>query len=221
MNTFFSVLYSPVMWVRGINELRDENELLKQKVTQLALLNSSLLSDRRENEKLRTMLDYKRSIRLDLVPARVTGQGISPLTSSIIIDVGKDHGISENRAVIGTDGIIGKTVSVGNRSSVVQIMTDYNFRVSVKMEDSGTVGILRWRDRDLFEVWEIPKTVTVRIGERIVTSGYSDIFPENLAVGEVTGFINRPEMLHKIILARAYTDFTSLEYVFAVKKVVK
>ncbi|MFQ6676341.1 MAG: rod shape-determining protein MreC [Fidelibacterota bacterium] len=218
INTVFSAVYSPVLWVKGVAKVRAENALLREKVTQLTLLNSSLLQHKRENERLRAMLDFRRNTRLDLVPARVISGGISPLTSAITIDVGRNQGIGPNTGVMGIDGIVGKTVSAGNRSSVVQLMSDYNFRASVKLENSGTVGILRWKQNDSFEVWEIPKTVQVTAGERIVTSGFSDIFPENLPVGEVTGFRDSPEMLHKVVTGRAYTDFTALENVFAIQK---
>ena len=100
---------------------------------------------------------------------------------------------------------------------IVQILQDYNARVSVKLETSGATGILRWREKDTFEVWEIPKAIPVQISERILTSGHSDIYPENLLVGKVIEVIDRPEMLHKIIKAEAFTDFSSIQYVFVVK----
>ena len=80
------------------------------------------------------------------------------------------------------------------------------------------MGILYWSDNDQFEVWEIPRTTQVEIGDRIVTSGYSDIFPPNLPVGTVTGIIDRPEMLHKIAIASAFADFTTLGHLFIVKE---
>lgn len=218
-NSFFSVLYRPLMWVKGINELRTENELLREKVMQLALLNSTLLKYEYENDRLRVMLDFKRRSRLELVPARVVSQGISPISSSITIDVGRDHGIRENMAVLSTVGVVGKTVSVGSKASIVQIMTDYNFRLSVKLERSGSTGILRWKDRGEFEVWELPKAANLEAGERVVTSGFSDIFPEDLPVGEVTGISSSSEMLERIALATAYTDFRMLEHVFVAKMV--
>lgn len=217
INSVFAVVYSPVMWLRGITTVRAENAILKEKVTQLTLLNSSLLQDRRENERLRDLLDYKRETVLDLVPARVTSTGISPLSAVLTIDVGRKLGIGPNTGVVGVGGIVGKTISSGNGSSVVQLLTDYNFRASVKLENSGTVGILRWKETDTFEVWEIARTVAVEVGEKIVTSGFSDIFPENLPVGEVTGFRDSPELLHKVVTGRPYTDFTALEDVFAIR----
>ena len=95
-------------------------------------------------------------------------------------------------------------------------MVDYSFRLSVKLEKSGTTGIMRWREGNVFEVWEIPKATEVEVGERIITSGYSDIFPPNLAVGFVLGIIDRPEMMHKIAVAKANTDFTTLGHLFVI-----
>lgn len=217
-NTVFSVLYSPVVWVEGINELKTENEILQKRVVQLKLLNSLLLYNKFENDRLREMLEYERNTVLNLIPAKVVGMGVSSLITSILIDVGENFGIVPNMAVISMFGLVGKVITVSNNTSLVQIMSDYNFRVSVKLEESGTTGILRWKSGNIFEVWEISKSVGVKIGERIVTSGYSDIFPENLPVGEVTGIIDRREMLHKIVVAKALSKFTALQHVFVVSK---
>ncbi|MBC8174578.1 MAG: rod shape-determining protein MreC [Candidatus Marinimicrobia bacterium] len=217
-NTVFSIIYSPVMWVRGISEIRVDNEILHEKVMQLELVNSSLLTYKEENDLLRSMLDYKRETQMELVSARVINMGISPMTTSITIDVGKNYNIEPNMAVISIHGTVGKTVTVGDKVSIVQIMPDYNFRISAKLEESGSIGILRWKVGETFELWEIPKPVEVRIGERVLTSGFSDIFPPNLPIGKVTGIIDRREMLHKIIIAKTYTDFSSLQHVFVVKK---
>jgi len=219
VNNLFYVLYRPVIWVKEINELKAENEILRQKTMQLALLNSSLLSYQYENEVLRQMLEYQRLSHDELIPARVISQGISPLMSSIMVDVGQNQGIRENQAVLSINGIVGKTISVGKKASVVQIMTDYNFRISVKLEESENTGILRWKQGNTFEVWEIPKTENIRIGERIITSGFSNIFPTNLPVGEVMDIVDLEEMLQTVVIARAFTNFRVLEHVFIVKSV--
>lgn len=217
-NSILSVLYTPVNWVEGIGTLREENQALSEKALQLSLLNSELLHYKIENERLREMLFYGEQSGLNLVPARVLSTGISPLMTTVNISAGSNHGIRPNLAVVSVDGVAGKTISVGPSTAIVQLMTDYNFRLSVKLENSGTVGILRWKEGNVFEVWEIPKATEIEVGEQIITSGYSDIFPPNLAVGEVTGIIDRAGMLHKIAVARAHTDFTTLGHLFVVKR---
>ena len=216
-NDVLNVVYSPIQWVRDVNILKRENEILKVTAVQLKLLNSSLLNSKYENERLREMLEFKKQRPLELIPGRVVNKGMSAVLNSISIDIGTREGIEENSAVMGIDGIVGKTVIVGENSSIVQILQDYNARVSVKLETSGATGILRWREKDTFEVWEIPKAIPVQISERILTSGHSDIYPENLPVGQVIEVIDRPEMLHKIIKAEAFTDFSSIQYVFVVR----
>ena len=55
-NDVLNVLYSPVQWVRDVNILKRENEILKSRSVQLKLLNSSLINYKYENERLREML---------------------------------------------------------------------------------------------------------------------------------------------------------------------
>ena len=179
-------------WVQGIGTLKEKNAVLESRIVQLSLLNSELLNYKKDNERLRRMLEYKESQRLSLVPGMVISTGLSPLMTAVNVQVGVENNLRPNLAVVNTDGVVGKTISVGSSSVMVQLMTDYSFRLSVKIERSGTVGILHWRDNDKFEVWEIPRAIEVEIGDRIVTSGYSDIFPPNLPVGTVTGVIDRP-----------------------------
>ena len=115
------------------------------------------------------------------------------------------------------NGVVGKTINSFSKTSTVQLMTDYNFRLSVRLENSGTVGILRYKKDNIFEIWEIPKTTDVSINERILTSGFSDIFPPGLFVGNVVEILNETNFIHKIILIRSYTDFSNLEYVFVIE----
>tara|TARA_B100000315_G_scaffold260206_1_gene319967 strand:+ start:3650 stop:4441 length:792 start_codon:yes stop_codon:yes gene_type:complete len=213
-----STLYTPVRWVEGINQLKEENEELTKSISQLKLLNSTLLSNLYENQQLREMLEYERNSYLELLPSHIIGKSISPLLTSITTDVGSLDGIKKDMAVISADGVIGKSVAVGEKTSIVQIMPDYNFRMSVKLESRNVTGILRWKSGSQFEIWEIPKPTEVNIGERVLTSGYSDIFPENLPVGIVTEVINRREELNKIIIGEGFVDYASLQHVFFVMK---
>ena len=218
VNSVVSILFGPVNWVKGIGTLREENAALESRIVQLSLLNSQLLNYKEDNERLRNMLAYEQSERLSLVPGTVISTGLSPLMTAVNIKVGANHNLMPNLAVVNADGVVGKTISVGPSTAMVQLMTDYSFRLSVRIERSGTVGILHWRHNDEFEVWEIPRATEVEVGDRIVTSGYSDIFPPNLPVGTVTGIIDRPEMLHKIAVASAFADFTTLGHVFVVRE---
>ncbi|MBF89139.1 MAG: rod shape-determining protein MreC [Candidatus Marinimicrobia bacterium] len=216
-NSVFSVFFIPGNWLKDLGTLKSENDNLKNKILQLSLFNSELLRYKNENEELREMLDYKNNTELSIIPGKVTSRGLSPLLTAITIDVGPGYNLMPNMPIVNVEGIVGKTISVTSQTALVQLLTDYSFRLSVKLQETETIGILRWRKGDIFEVWEIPRASNVNIGDRIVTSGYSDIFPSDLPVGKVIKIIDRPEMLHKIAIGSAYVDFNSLGHVFVIK----
>ncbi|MFL3050721.1 MAG: rod shape-determining protein MreC [Candidatus Neomarinimicrobiota bacterium] len=215
-NSVFAIFFAPGNWLKDISTLKNENINLKNKVLQLSLFNSELLHYKNENEGLRNMLDYKNNTNLSFIPGKVTSKGLSPLITAMTINVGSGHYLSPNLAVINVEGVVGKTISISSQTALVQLLTDYSFRLSVKIQEAETVGILRWRTGNIFEVWEIPRATKVNIGDRIVTSGYSDIFPPNLPVGKVTNIIDRPDMLHKIAIGSAYVDFNKLGHIFVI-----
>ena len=90
--------------------------------------------------------------------------------------------MSKNNPVITPSGIIGKISVVNNNSSVVQLISDPDFRVGVRFLPSGATGILRWRINNICDVREVYKNSIINVGDRVVTSGLSDIFPTGLPV---------------------------------------
>ena len=71
--------------------------------------------------------------KLKIKPARVVNKGTQPNLLSIVIDGGKIDGIKSNQAVLTPKGVIGKTIEASNRASIVQLITDTNFRLSVRI----------------------------------------------------------------------------------------
>ena len=125
----------PQKWYRDLLIIKDENLKLKEKIVQLNLLNGKLNNYKIENEKLRNMLKFKESYKhLSLQPTNVMNHNFTSSPNSILIDVGKNK-VNKNQAVIDMKGLLGKTISVGDKASKVQVITDKNFAVSVKVGD--------------------------------------------------------------------------------------
>ena len=135
---------SPMTWVKSLMFLEEENQLLREKTLSLSLQIESMLNLHKENDQLLGMLDFKRQTKLFLKPARVVNKGIQPNLLSIVIDVGAEDGIKGNQPVLTPKGVIGKTIETGESASIVQLITDVNFRLSVRILPSGATGILRW-----------------------------------------------------------------------------
>ena len=137
---FVAFLSSPVTWVRSLMYLEEENRLLRESNLFLTLQIESMLNLENENSELKDMLGYKSKTDLTIVPARVVNKGTQPNLLSVILNVGKNDNIKENQPVLTAKGIIGKTIYVGESASIVQLINDVNFRVSVRIIPSGRYG---------------------------------------------------------------------------------
>jgi len=146
----------------------------------------------------------------------VINKGITSNMNTITIDVGTDQGVKRNAPVMTPNGVIGKSVVVGRHSSIIQVISDVNFRLSVQVMPSGARGILSWVYGDLCEIREVQKNSEINIGDRVLTSGFSDIFPKNLPVGEVTGIREERGSYQKIVSVRFAENLGSLINIFVI-----
>ena len=212
----FSTLYKPVAWIKYSYTLDEENTLLREKVLQLSLQVSSMQFLETENQRLQNLLSFKRENQLILLPSKVINKGILPNINSLTIDVGKEAGVEKNDPVLTPKGVIGKVLIAGEYSSIVQLINDINYRLSVRILPKGNTGILRWYGNNKCQIREVQKNASISVGDGVVTSGFSDIYPKDLPVGTVSGIIEKSGRFEKIILVQITEDIESLLDVFVI-----
>ena len=214
----FSFISSPSMWLKTIVQLEEETQLLREKNLQLSLQSEEMIRSYEENINLKNLLDYKKDSNFNLVAAKVLNMGSSSNLSSITINVGLNENIKINQPVIIPEGVIGKTILVGKSTSLVQLITDVNYRASVRIFPSGSIGILRYLRDDICEVREIQKNAEIKLGDAVLTSGFSDIYPSNLKIGNVIEIQDEISSFQKIVLVRVSSNIGSLLNVFVVRE---
>jgi len=116
--------------------------------------------------------------------------------------------------VIGPQGIVGIVLESSDNYSTVIPVINRDFRLSVKISKNNFVGILSWEGMShrVASLNEIPFHADVAIGDSIVTSGYSAVFPEGLFVGNVKE-VEQQEGNFYIIRIQLGTDFQKLFHV--------
>ena len=211
-----SIISSPFAWMRSMSQLEQETKILREKNIQLTLRIESMSNANEEHKSLLKLLELKEDSDLELIAANVVNSGSSSNLSSITLDVGENHGIKVDQAVLVPDGIIGKTIVVGKNSSIVQIMNDVNFRLSVRILPSGNAGILRYLENDICEIRELQKNAKISIGDNVVTSGFSQIYPKNLPVGEIIEVLNQRGSFQKVAKVRIKSRIGSLLHAFII-----
>ena len=91
-----SFLSSPMVKVKSLAIVSEENQYLREKNLQLNLELESILYAADENKKLRDLLDFKRDTKLKIVPARIINKGIQTNLNSLTIDIGSKNGLLPN-----------------------------------------------------------------------------------------------------------------------------
>jgi len=193
-----------------------ENQTL---ITQLAQrdLDFALCREiRHENERLRTLLDLRSRSENILLPAEITSWGTRVLPGSVHLNVGSDKGCRRNLALIAHGGAAGRLVATGRSSSVGQLLNDPTSRISGMVQRSRVLGIVHWLHGDVFSLKGVPVNSDVTVGDTVVTSGYSDIYPKGLPIGQIQKITSDESGLFLNVQLRPAVDFSRLETVFVV-----
>ena len=213
-NSIATFIKSPFSRFNILIKSAEENEILREQLLVLSLEKESLLEYEAENSKLKELLDFKRETKLELVPTKVVNMGLTSTLLSMTIDIGSDSGVNKNDPVLTPSGIIGKVATINKNSSIVQLISDSDFRLGVRFLPSGSTGILRWRSNNICDVREVYKNSSINVGDKVVTSGFSDIFPAGLPVGMVTSVADDRNQFQKIVSVQINDNLSSLLFVF-------
>lgn len=211
-----SYVKSPITKIRLLAKTEQENKILKEKLMVLSLENETLHINKFENIQLKEMLDFSRNSTVKMIPTKVLNMGLTPNLLSMTIDIGDEAGININDPIITTSGIVGKVATINDNTSLVQLISDPKFRIGVRFIPSGATGILRWRSNNNCEVREVYKNSMINVGDRVVSSGLSDIFPADLPIGIVTGVTDDRSQFQKTVSVHIANNLSALSNVFVI-----
>jgi rod shape-determining protein MreC len=189
-SAFMDTIYRPfsalsTSWHMMKNH-RKENLRLKEELINARLKVEALKEAERENQRLRKALQFSQQVEIYTVLAEVVGRGTPRMPSSITISAGSDKGIIVDLPVIDRDGVIGKVLSVNERSAVIQLITDPNLKVSAMDARSRVQGIVSSAGGGMLKMENVPINADVRQGDLIISSGLGGVFPKGLMVGTVS-----------------------------------
>jgi len=202
--------------VQSYVNLKPRNERLLLENTRLALENSAMYEMRLENERLRALFGFKDRSEHQLIAARIVVRGTQGLINGIVLDVGDNDSVRKNMPIVVADGLVGKVYQVGKNQSTGHILLDQNFRVSAKIQRSRVEAIVSWDGGDFCWLKEVPKRSDVQQGDRVITSGYGEIFPPGIIIGDVIEITDSIRGMFMDIRVKPAVDFDKLEEVLIV-----
>jgi len=202
------------LYLRKINqELVNENNLLLNQLDyykQLLANNPVITGDSMPGRKY------------TYVPAKVLNNSVTKQYNFITLNKGRNHGINPEMAVVSPNGVVGVVYAVsGNFSSVISLL-NRDFRISAKIKRNNYYGSLSWTGTNHYTsiLSEIPYHVDVQVGDTIVTSGYSAIFPEGILIGVISDFEIEESNFYRIEVELS-VDFKNLVHVNILRNLLR
>ena len=197
--------------------LEKENETLRQQVANLHLA-------QRENVRLRKLLSYRNGPRFPEgysgLATAVISRPAGAYAQALVVAAGRKDGVRVDDPVVTQDGLVGKVSRVGSRTARVTLLTDDQSAASALDIETDAFGIVRPGSgpRAPLRLDRVPKEAVVRVGDTVVTSGWSSprlssLYPRGIRIGRVTSVGRTDTDLYTQVQVTPFADLSSLEAV--------
>lgn len=185
--------------IKNYNKATEENKELRVEVAKLEILRNrnDYLED--ENSRLRELLGMKEATKTSFKVAKVSFRDSITYHSNIYIDLGEAQGIKKNMVVLSDKNLIGRVKEVHKNNSVVELLTKDSIYTSVLSEKNEVLGVLKGNNSEELSLDNVSIDKPLEVGEKLYTSGISDIYPKGLYIGRVASIKGSSDQLFKDI----------------------
>jgi rod shape-determining protein MreC len=163
--------------------------------------------------QLKGVLDLAGRGGYKVVAARVIGRGsAATFSETITLDQGSSAGIRSDMSVISANGLVGLVKEVTANSSIVQLISDPNFKVGVLIARSQSVGILQGQGGSSYSLQLLDPSGTILVGDKLLTNGSDQNHPfvPGVPVGQVTWVDHTTSTLTQSGSVKGYANLEDL-----------
>lgn len=197
--------------LRQRRELYDENRRLKTELERLQLEITRLRAAEQEAGSLATALGYARAADERLTVARVVYLDAVSTAPTLLLYVGGRAQLDQ--PVLSQHGLVGRIVQVVGSYARAQVLLDPAVGVGAMIERNRRQGVVRMDGRRNLLLDYLPRSVSVEVGDRVVTAGIDALYPPGILIGTVAEVSPGEELSPFVRLAPA-VDFSTLDHVY-------
>ena len=214
-------------WVAGridffanMGELHSENARLQEQVLMYQIENARLLHLEEQIAELSELLDINnRYANYPVLGANIISLNPSSWFDDFLIDRGRDDGLARDMAVLAPGGLGGRIARVGHNYAQVITLIEDTSSVSAQGRRSGDWGVVRGdinlASHGLVRMELIDEAADIAVGDEIVTSATSSVFPPGIHIGYVEEITQLASGFRSAIV-RPSVDFTRLSSVLVI-----
>ena len=209
---FSGKYYTKVAEFKQYLSLTEENQKLQDENNRLLnIIESTYKSD---DIFFRSVTDTIFNQRYRYTLARIINNSVNKKHNFLTLNKGNLQGLRPEMAVISNGSIVGVVKGVSRNFSTVISLLNLDFKVSAKVQKNEYFGSLSWHGLGYQTaiLHEIPLHADIQIGDTIVTSGYSSIYPEGILIAYISNFEEKGGSFFEIEINLS-TDFKNLSNV--------
>lgn len=213
--------------LESVQEIKDYF-YLKEANAVLAYENAVLRNVLRENYESNTVFkreveDSLLSVHYEYYPAKVVNNSINKQHNYITLNKGAVNGIESEMGVVVNNSLVGVVKNVSKHYCTVISVINKHLSISAKIKKNNYYGSVHWYGNDykLASLDDIPFHVNLEVGDTVVTTGFSSIFPENINIGVISNFTLEEGKNFYDIEIKLTTDFQSISYVYIIDNLLK
>ena len=193
----------------ALNEkLTKRNVELEQQVREL----SSKLYDKTKDSIYLQKGQYHFLSKFRLIQAKVVSNSLDRPDNFITINKGTWDGVRKDMGVACGNGVVGIVYMAGIHYAVVIPVLNSKSNISCSIQGRNYFGYLHWNGgaSNMAYLDAVPRHAKFKLGDRIVTSGYSSVFPAGVLVGKIKHVYNSEDGLSYRLAVQLSTDFGNL-----------
>lgn len=203
--------------LKSVNEdLLDRNMQLERQITNLEM---ALLEHQVDSAEMNSIRNLPRT-DYEIFKARVINNSLNQVDNYITLDKGTKDGIRPEMGVVDGNGVVGIVYDTSPHYSVVISILNSKSSISCKIVGSEYFGYLKWEHGDSQYAYlkDLPRHAEFNLGDTVVTSGYSTVFPEGIVVGTVDDMSDSNDGLSYLLKVKLATNFGKVSDVRVIAK---
>ena len=214
-NYVAGIVYEQEAKLLSFFSLRENNELLTKRnlelEQQLKALSNQLYDQTKDSTYLKRG-QFRLLNKYHLIQAKVVANSLDRPENLMTIDRGSADGVKKDMGVACGLGVVGIVYLTSDHYSVVIPVLSSKSNISCAIRGRGYFGYLHWYGNRPDEAYldDVPRHARFRIGDVIVTSGYSSVFPPDMLVGKVMRVYNSENGMSYRLRVKLTTNFGNL-----------
>lgn len=215
--TFFASMVNSVEDVMDqyifLANVSKENKELRKEIDVLLGQNNELREKARQLKRVAVLMKYQEKVGQRKTVATIIGRDATQWSKMVFINRGTRHGVHENLPVVTHSGVVGHVIQAARSVSKVLLITDNRSAVDSLFQDSRVTGVVVGTGEDFCTMKYVPVDASMKVGDKILSSGLGGIYPKGLLVGTVTSVSKGREGLFQEVTIKPNVEFSRLEEV--------